>query len=258
MGIVTYSQLGNMGRLGNSLFQIATTIAYGLEHNKSFVFPGWKYSPYMMKPLPVSEVPNATRYNEPSFHHTPIPFIEGNVDLLGFYQSEHYFEKHLPEILPYITLNDRQFGYITSKYGYYLNKKTCSIHVRHGDYLNNPGTKDYHGVLPKEYYEKAIHTLYGEKYEDVLFLIFSDDIDWCMDNFKLPNQLFVEGEEDIIDLFIGSYCRDHIIANSSFSWWQSFLNKNKTSRTVAPKNWFVGKDAPQITKDIYCDGWIKI
>ena len=148
-GIVTYHELGNQGRLGNSLFQVATTLAYAFEHKKSFVFPGWKYSPYMMKPLPVSEVQNATRYNEPSFSYTPIPFIEGNVDLFGYFQSTAYFEKHLPEILPYITLNDRQFNYIISKYGYYLNQKTCSIHVRHGDYLINKNTQAYHGILQK-------------------------------------------------------------------------------------------------------------
>lgn len=257
-GTVTYSQLGNMGRLGNSMFQICATLAYAMEHNKLFVFPEWKYSKYMNQPLPAGTVPNAFRYNETTFHYTPIPFFNGNVDLSGYYQSALYFEKHLSEILPYITLNDHYFRYITNKYGYYLNQKTCSIHVRHGDYLNNPTTSNYHGVLAKEYYERAIYNIYGDKHEEVLFIITSDDLDWCIDNFNLPNQLFVDGEEDVIDLFIGSYCRNHIIANSSFSWWQTFLNRNQNKRTVAPNQWFYGKDAPRITKDLYRKDWTVI
>jgi len=51
-----------------------------------------------------------------------------------------------------------------------------------------------------------------------------------------------------------SWCNGHIIANSSFSWWGSYLGG---STTVAPKNWF-GPKGPQDWSDIYREGWILV
>lgn len=255
-GTVTYSRLGNNGRLCNSMFQIAGTISYAMEHGKDFAFPEWRYSKYMKKSFPVGAVPVDRITNEPTFHYTPIPKIDGNVDLGGYYQSSKYFKKHIKEILPYITLNSTYTDMIRDKYDDVLKKKTCSIHVRHGDYLLNPVHREYHGVLSLEYYGDAMQKLYGNSYEDITFLIFSDDMEWCKENFHLPNQVFVEGEEDVIDLFIGSYCKDHILANSSFSWWMAYLTPHRDTRVVAPKDWFWKANLD--TKDLYCEGWMKV
>ena len=47
-------------------------------------------------------------------------------------------------------------------------------------------------------------------------------------------------------------CDAHIIANSSFSWWGSYLGGGKT---VAPRQWN-GPDGPQNFQDIYLSDWI--
>ena len=255
-GTVTYSQLGKNGRLANSLFQICATIAYALEHKKDFVFPEWRYSKYMKRPLPIGTVQVERIYNEPTYHYTPIPYFDGNADLSGCYaQSTRYFEKYINEILSYITIKDEYVAYIWGKYKKYLSKPCCSVHVRHGDYLTSPHL-EWHGVLSENYYEEAVFRLYGKNYDEIIFLIFSDDLDWCRENFHFAKQLVVEGEEDIIDLFMGARCNDHIIANSSFSWWQSYLG-NRSGRTVAPKKWF-GEKTPLDTRDLYLKEWIKI
>ena len=54
-------------------------------------------------------------------------------------------------------------------------------------------------------------------------------------------------------MFLMSYCRDLIMANSSFSWWGAFLNNN-AERVIAPYPWMNGRD----TSGIYAPEWIKI
>lgn len=255
MGKVTYSALGRNGRLANSLFQAVATLAYGMEHGKEILFPEWKYNKYMVKPLPTGPINVDRIYNEPTFHYSKIPFFPGDVDLgTSYFQSAKYFEKYWHEIRPYVTLKPEYVDYMIKKYGELFLRRSCSIHVRHGDYLTNATHRDYHGVLPIEYYQEAVRILYGQYFNNVQYLIFSDDLDWCRENFNLNNQIFVEDEEDIIDLFLGSCCNDHIVANSSFSWWQAFLGRHPEKKVVAPRRWFMPK-ANLNTKDLYCEGW---
>jgi hypothetical protein len=50
-----------------------------------------------------------------------------------------------------------------------------------------------------------------------------------------------------------SLCAHNITANSSFSWWGAWLNKNDNKTIIAPKQWFVTKE-----NEIACENWIKI
>jgi hypothetical protein len=49
-------------------------------------------------------------------------------------------------------------------------------------------------------------------------ICFSDDIQWCKDNLKFNNIIFMEGFSDVEDIWLMSLCKHNIIANSSFSW----------------------------------------
>ena len=261
-GTVTYSRLGQNGRLANQLFQIAATIAYALDTKKDFVFPPWEYAKYFQKEIPQKHnlhiAPAACGHCEPHFHYAGIPHYPGDVELFGHYQSEKYFAHRREELLPYFKLKPEYNNHIWNKYGWHLKNKptSCAIHVRRTDY-DTPVNRDYHGVMPMSYYDDAIESLYGVLYpDDVLFVICSDDPEWCKENFKLPHMLLPEGEENIIDLFIMSFCRDNIIANSSFSWWSAWLNRNPGKRVVSPQKWF--NNAPHNSKDVHCEKWIVI
>ena len=75
--------------------------------------------------------------------------------------------------------------------------------------------------IKMDYYKKAMD--YLDKPDK--YLIFSDDIEWCKQNFIGDEFVFID-EKDYISLFLMSYCESHVIANSSFSWWGAWLNSN--------------------------------
>ena len=222
--VVTYREIGRNGRLCNQYFQIAGTIAYALDCNKEYVFPPWAYGKWMQKELPIGEAPNAIN-SIVQFHYAPIEALPGrNVNLVnGHMQSSKYFAHHWDEIKPYLTIKDEHKKYIWKKYGSILQNRSCAIHIRRTDY-GTPVNMNYHGVMPLRYYISGIRHLFPidsidpnklldelEK-QNIHFVVCSDDIAWCKENLKLPNIHYIEGEEDVIDLFLMSYCRDFIIS----------------------------------------------
>tara|TARA_R110000824_G_C14876690_1_gene642899 strand:- start:248 stop:559 length:312 start_codon:yes stop_codon:yes gene_type:complete len=102
-----------------------------------------------------------------------------------------------------------------------------------------------------DYYKKAIDIISADKY-----IIVSDDIDWCFEHFKGSQFDFSNHTSAYQDLILMSTCADNIIANSSFSWWGAWLNRNINKRVVAPAKWF-GSLGPS-KHDLYSSDWIII
>ena len=74
---------------------------------------------------------------------------------------------------------------------------------------------------------------------------------------EMPLMEPIEGEEDYIDLWLMSLCKNNIIVNSSFSWWGAYLNKNVDKVVIAPSKWF-GDGVSLSTEDIVPEQWNKI
>jgi hypothetical protein len=156
------------------------------------------------------------------------------------------------EILKLFKIDDNTNQKIHDKYGDLLSLDTCSIHVRRGDYL---ALQNHHPIQSIEYYQNAIDIIGNDKH----FLIFSDDIKWCEENFGgLTNKTYITGNQDYEDLYLMSMCRNNIIANSTFSWWGAWLNKNEDKKVIAPKQWFGVSNSHLDTSDLYCKKWITI
>lgn len=254
-----------MGGLGNNLFQIASIYAYAKKHNKELVLNNNKigivhksfdtYSNNILSKISFSNeiLSKYVIYQEPEYKYNQIPELKGDVVLNGYFHSHLYFDEIKNEIRD-LFLNEQKVNEIKDKYKNVLNNKiTCSIHVRRGDYLN---LQNLHPTQNMNYYSKAIKSMPKE----TVFLIFSDDIDWCKENFPdMPEKfVFVNNEYDYEDLYLMSLCNNNIIANSSFSWWAAYLNKNPDKVVVAPSKWFGPDLAHNDTSDLYCDNWIKI
>lgn len=103
-----------------------------------------------------------------------------------------------------------------------------SIHVRRGDYVNNPFYTD---LSKTRYYQKAIAMFPNEK-----FLVFSDDPEFARGMFGDENTFqIMEGGDEIEDFNMMASCASQITANSSYSYWAAFLNPNPSKVVVCPR-----------------------
>ena len=107
--------------------------------------------------------------------------------LEGFFQSYKYLESIRRELLEEISLKED----ISLKYGDLLSEfnslNSVALHIRRGDYVNNPATKKAHFICDLSYYQKAISLIkvkLNEKNLTPKFFVFSDDINWAKENFK--------------------------------------------------------------------------
>lgn len=202
------------------------------------------------------------QYNEE--YHSLYKDIKKNNQLItiydGYWQTEKYFkeiEDKIREIFHFdeTKLNESSRTHLQE---IKLNKNSVSIHVRRGDYLKNYQNKYLYGnICTKEYYQSAIEKIRKRIKDPIKFYIFSDDPDWVKQNLLVPNSIIIEcnkGEDSWQDMCLMSYCRHHIIANSSFSWWGAWLGNNKDKIVIAPDVWINSGDTP----DILPVDWIKL
>jgi hypothetical protein len=237
------------GRLCNNFFQLAAGLSIAIDNNDEVVAPPTNFYKFInYTPKFESFVQHSVHYNEPHFHYSKIPYTKDML-ITGFFQSEKYFANNKDAILEKLYLKDVYVDQIKNKYKDLLKEETISLHVRRSDYLNMP---QYHPVLPISYYSEALQKL-STKGKKVV--VFSDDITWCKEKFQGEKFVFIENNLPIVDLYLMSFCKENIIANSSFSWWGAYFNRSSKKRVIAPKLWFGPGYADYITSDLYCSGW---
>jgi hypothetical protein len=181
-----------------------------------------------------------------------------NIYLNGYWQSPFYFEKIEDIIRKDFTFsiplsNDAEQFQVKIK-----ESNAVSIHVRRGDYVNNPETLSYHGVCDLAYYQKAIEII-ENKTSNPTFFIFTDDPEWVKQNFSLSDDIILISNASFSqfdDLRLMSVCKHAIIANSSFSWWGAWLINNPTKTVVAPLKWLQNDSIN--TDDLFPKTWMRI
>jgi hypothetical protein len=154
-----------------------------------------------------------------------------------YIQNEKYFKKYESDIK---TLFGTDIGFLPY----------VSVHVRRTDYVNN---SFYVDLLSTDYYQKAIAL-----FPDKQFLVFSDDPAYCktLEIFKGKQFQIMERGDEIEDMNLASSCEQHIIANSSFSWWYAYLSPAPSKKVIAPsvKNWY----SDGIERTFCPEEWIRI
>ncbi|MDO8208683.1 MAG: alpha-1,2-fucosyltransferase [Gallionella sp.] len=286
-----------IGGLGNQMFQYAAGRALALERGQSlkldiagfvgyglhqgfelqrvFNIPaeiatetevrnilGWQIAPGIRRMMARPGMAAFRRRGfvvEPCFHYwSEIKKVPENCYLAGYWQSEKYFQEVASVIRSDFTFKSPLLNKNAECAKQINQVNAVSLHVRRGDYANNPKTAATHGLCSLDYYRAAIQHV-SEQAQNPHFFVFSDDIAWVKNNLKIdyPHQ-YVEhnyGEESYNDMRLMSMCKHHIIANSSFSWWGAWLNPRADKIVVAPKRWFASQTD---VRDLLPQGWVRL
>lgn len=176
----------------------------------------------------------------------------------GFYQSERFFAASEREVRRAFTFREELAGPATRrmKAAIEADDRACSLHVRRGDYLQPRHWENTGSVCGPAYYRNAVAEMLRRRPE-ARFYVFSDDIAWVRAHLPLPQPAtyidWNRGKDSWQDMMLMSRCRDHVICNSSFSWWAAWLDQRADKVVVAPEKWYRHSPAPHILPDT----WVK-
>lgn len=241
------------------MYALSNMIAYAKKHGLDYYVPtdAMAYNHFrngnIATPIPLKSTGdkpiNPFEYNEPykdghPYYHE-IPAMD-NVLLEGYYQSFKYFDWCRQDIL-------KAFDF---PYKFY--EGVVSISVRRGDCLQAP---HLFPLAPVDYYRKAVEYMKARGYKK--FYVFSDDQDWCKQEFtwnNYPNALFAFSDGGEYDDFVDiQNCEHNITARSTFSLSAAWFNQNPNKIVLVPQEakWWKGQNLDLIpdyfTQIHFCD-----
>lgn len=234
-----------LGRLGNYLFQVATTSAVAWDNGAEAYFPDFatinahtdQFNHIFFR-CNIQPPSNKVEFEcgRPPYGYEPIPYRPG-MKISGYCQNEKYFAHHRDRLIKLFAPHPKDKKYIQKKYGKLLKQaNTVSVHLRY--YYAEKPDEDSFVQYDKEYFVKAMALFPA----DSLFIVTSDNLDFARQNIPTNGKkvVFIENEPFYIDFFIQSMCKHNIISNSTFSWWSAWLNRNENKIVVRPKVWLEG------------------
>ena len=261
--MICFNNLGFLGSLGNQMFQYAALKGIAAHYGYEVIIPNHKqtirekagfdlkieiHDPFVMGSLGrLGVVQGVLEVNERMFAYDEelVEMCPDNTSLSGYFQTEKYFKHIKDDIKKDFTFHKEILN--PCKEMMEDVGEAISLHVRRTDYTTNPN----HAALDLSYYQKALNLMP----QGVPVIIFSDDVEWCkkQEIFESDRFMVSESGNQHVDLCLMTMCKYHINANSSFSWWGSWLADS--NRVVAPKKWFGPGLAHQDTKYVYAEGW---
>jgi hypothetical protein len=254
------------GRLGNQMFQYATAralaetraTAVGVDVS-AYLYPSdwkyfqlWRFPRLRLHSLVPQYFKNKTQdvFKFQSRRRRPyamsgLGFDPGVLQLpdwtalRGFFTSERYFSssenliKTLFCLKEFLSIED-----VSDLQSKFPDRTPVSVHVRRGDYMGN----DLFDIGDLDPYYKQCFTQALSEMPDAYFVVFSDDPEWCLQWTLLrafdahvikaarPRCMFQ-------DMALMTWCRHHVIVNSTFGWWGAWLGSNPRKRVFMPAQW---------------------
>lgn len=197
-----------------------------------------------------------TIYREPagSGFKPEVLALRGDRYLIGYFNSYRYFDPIrdvlIEEFRPKEALSSEGQALLTS----IDSTNSVSLHIRRGDYVDNPEVyKCIEGIITDRFYLNAIE-LIATRIDNPHFFVFSNDMAWVKQNFRIPYQTtyvdFNTAQRGFEDLWLMSRCKHNITAGgSTFSWWAAYLNPNEDKIIVRTER--VSNDAKYDHPDDY-------
>ena len=114
-------------------------------------------------------------------------------------------------------------------------RRSVSVHIRRGDYLDPENAALFGNIATDEYYESAMN-YFRAKYPGVHFYIFTNDPEYARQRYSDTSVYTVvdhnTGKYSLLDIQLMSHCMGNICANSTFSFWGARLNARKDKEMV--------------------------
>jgi hypothetical protein len=278
--MITFPHIGYLGRLGNQMFQYSALLSVAKKHGLDFSICKSNLELYKCFDIPTQII----SYYNPDFigtHNLGNDIVAGyetlfltnneqwdrllntdfdsdffntdhnNKSIFGFFQNYKYFENVENELRKRFTFKSHYSRICKSYFNQiFFETKTIALHIRRTDYLKSSVLN----CLSLDYYENAL----SEFDSSIPVLVFSDDTNWCESQSIFSDERFIimKSNDTYIDLCLMSLCDYHIIANSSYSWWGSWLAKSK--KTICPKNWFSSSFSHLDSDGLRLPNWISI
>lgn len=256
--MISFSKIGNYGRLGNQLFQYAFIRATARRLGTQFFCPRWDGDDIFNlqdegeRAIAPSGI---TNYFDPTPQNGFAPeglSIGDHTEVQGYFQSEKYYpDKQL--VRKWYTFRNKIVAEVEKLYSDALKRDCVSFSLRiDTDYAN---FREFFPLYPLSYYIKALRLVKPKDY----ILVFADRPDLAR-NFFRPMQerglIFTDNLNPPQALYLMTRCRANVITNSTFAWWGAWLNAHPERIVVAPTAW--SRPGLSIHEEILCDDWIKI
>ena len=221
-------------------------------------------------------------FNEYSFEYFPLPKLREGMSfkLFGYFQSYLYFEKHKEDIYKIIKLDEFRNKYIND---YDYSNLIC-LHFRLGDYVH---LQYHHPVISKKYYVSALNDLIKKlekegkdgketnkpnwkvlyfcednehdiQYVNNILSEIDKELEYDRKTFSLSFEKINRKYQDWEQVLVMSLCKHNIIANSTFSWFGAYFNKEENKQVYYPSIWFGPGQGNKNTKDLFPGNWNKI
>lgn len=166
----------------------------------------------------------------------------------GVWANSHYLEGMESEIMNAFVfpdgLSEKNLNYKEQ----IINSNSVGLHVRRNEYVSLGLS-----VASDNYYRNAVNYMM-EHVSNPKFFVFSDDHNYCRQLFSgMINYTIIEGntkENSFRDMELMSYCKHNVIANSTFSFWGAYLNRNEEKIVIAPNISYGNLKCP-----FACDNW---
>lgn len=222
----SYRNLGNNGRLGNQLFQIAGTLGKAHAGNTQAYFPDWAYAPYFSVP-------------RHAFGSIPSDATDLGRDYLQDIGLFSTCRETVHEWFGFSDLARNNAGELLPQYIAVENQHRTAVHIRRGDYLK---FGQHFPTCPIHYFEFCMDEV-RQQFPGSQFLIFTDDPEWCHGYFDKRDDIYIVSEKaentlqrEMAEFVLMTSCDSFIISNSTFSWWAAFLSQSKN--VYVPNKWY--------------------
>ena len=257
--MISFSKLGNYGRLGNQLFQYAFLRVTALKLKTLFFCPAWEGDQiFDLKDGEIrADAPRGILHyfdSAPEGGFCPRALqIADHSEIQGYFQSDKYYPDRA-QVKSWYSFRPEIVDSVESLFPRSLLEDAASISLRlDKDYAN---TREYFPLYPPWYYRRGLKRVAAMG----PVLVFADRPDLAREfaaSVLGNDTIVVEGLNPYQQLYLMTRCRANVITNSTFAWWGAWLNLRDDRVIVAPSMW-CRPGVPNAISDILPDEWVKV